>query len=142
MIQHIMLWNYRDEVPQEERARIERALLALPERVPSLRQVECGPVVGGRNQTFSHCFVMLFDDMNALDEYATHPAHMEFATPFRQACAVQVVADVEVADERRKTKDEGRWCRRKTKDNERVSAKYFLRLSSFVFRPTKRGKLG
>ena len=96
MIQHIMLWNYRDDVSQEERGRIERELLALPERVPSLRQVEYGPVVGGRNQTFSHCFVMLFDDMNSLDEYTTHPAHIEFAAPFRQACAVQVVTDVEM----------------------------------------------
>jgi hypothetical protein len=93
LIQHIMLWNYRDEVGTEERARIEGELVRLPERVPALRGVQYGPVVGGRNQSFSHCFVMLFDDAEGLAEYATHPAHVAFAGPFKEACAVQVVTD-------------------------------------------------
>jgi hypothetical protein len=95
MIQHIMLWNYRAEVSVEERARIEGALSRLPEQVPTLKRVEWGPVVGGRNQSFSHCFVMYFDDLEGLQEYATHPAHLAFAGPFKEACAVQVVVDFE-----------------------------------------------
>ena len=96
MIQHIMLWTYQDKVPQEERARIERELTELTERVPSLLRVEYGPVVGGRNQSFSHCFVMYFESMDGLNEYVVHPAHEKFAKPFREACAVQVVIDFEV----------------------------------------------
>ncbi|HEX9987251.1 MAG TPA: Dabb family protein [Chloroflexia bacterium] len=95
MIQHIMLWNYRDDVLPDERARLEAELAGLPQKVPSLRGVRWGPVVGGRNQSFSHCFVMLFDDKVGLDEYAAHPDHLRFSGPFKDACAVQVVADFE-----------------------------------------------
>ena len=95
-IQHILQWSYKDEVPPEERERIEAELEMLADRVPSLRHLEWGPVVGGRNQSFSHCFVMYFDGLEGLAEYATHPAHVRFAGPFREACAAQVVTDFEV----------------------------------------------
>ena len=83
MIKHIMLWNYKDQTPAQERARIEAELASLPEQVSSLIAVQFGPVVGGRNQSFSHCFIMDFDDMAGLAEYNTHPAHIRFAGPFR-----------------------------------------------------------
>ena len=106
MIQHIMLWTYKDGVAEEERVHIESELMALPERVPSLLRVEYGPVVGGRNQSFSHCFVMHFESMDGLNEYVTHLAHVRFAGPFREACAVQVVVDFEeTADGGRQTVD-------------------------------------
>ena len=99
MIQHILLWNYRDDVDAGERARLEGELVELVERVPSLLNVKYGPVVGGRNQSFGHCFVMLFEDMAGLSAYEVHPAHVAFAGPFKAACAVQVVADFEVVNE-------------------------------------------
>ena len=95
MIQHILHWNYKDDVAEEERVTIEAELEALPNKIPSLRGLRWGPVTGGRNQTFSHTFVMLFDDMEGLEEYARHPAHVRFAAPFREACATQVVVDFE-----------------------------------------------
>jgi Stress responsive A/B Barrel Domain len=101
MIRHIMLWNYKDDIPPERRAFLEAELAALPDRVPSLRRVQYGHepkagAVGGRNQSFSHCFVMYFDDMAGLAEYTSHPEHINFSAPFKEACAVQVVADFEV----------------------------------------------
>ena len=96
MIQHIMLWNYRDEVASEERERLQAWLETLPALVTSLISVEWGPVFGGRNQSFSHCFIMLFRDRDALADYAIHPEHVKFAAAFKAACAVQVVADFEV----------------------------------------------
>jgi hypothetical protein len=95
MIQHIMLWNYREGVSEEERVRLESELAELSGKVPALREVRWGPVVGGRNQSFSHCFVMLFDDIEGLQQYATHPDHLHFSGPFKDACEVQVVIDFE-----------------------------------------------
>lgn len=92
-IYHVLMWNYKDETSPEQRASLEAQLLDLPNRVPALRSVRQGPVVGGRNQSFSHCFIMVFADKQALDEYTAHPQHMEFALPFREACALQVVVD-------------------------------------------------
>lgn len=98
MIQHIMLWNYREEATQQERDHIQAWLERLPSEVPALLSVQWGPVFGGRNQEFSHCFVMLFKGREGLSEYATHPKHVEFAAAFKALCAVQVVADFEVAN--------------------------------------------
>lgn len=96
MIQHIMLWSYRDDLAAEERERLQAWLEILPHKVPSLLSVHWGQVIGGRNQSFSHCFVMLFRTRDDLADYTTHPDHVSFATAFREACAVQVVADFEV----------------------------------------------
>jgi hypothetical protein len=96
MIQHIMLWDYKDEITRELQARYEQELRELVDKVPSLRGLHVGQVVGGRNQSFTHCFVMYFDDMDGLREYSVHPDHEAFSGPFAEACATQVVADVEV----------------------------------------------
>jgi hypothetical protein len=96
MIQHIMLWDYKDEVTLEQQAQHEQALRALLEQVPPLRGLQYGPVVGGRNQNYSHCFVMYFDDMDGLREYAVHPDHEKFSGRFAEACATQMVVDFEV----------------------------------------------
>lgn len=96
MIQHIMLWNYKEGVAAEVKAKLEAELAGLPRKVPALRSVQWGPVIGGRNQSFSHCFVMLFDNKSDLAEYTVHPDHVHFAGPFREVCAVQVVADFQV----------------------------------------------
>jgi hypothetical protein len=91
-----MLWNYHEEVSVEERERLQTWLEELPAQVPSLLSVQWGAVFGGRDQSFSHCFVMHFHDRDGLSEYATHPNHVRFSTAFKEACAVQVVADFEV----------------------------------------------
>jgi hypothetical protein len=94
-----MLWNYKDEVSAHERSRIEAELQSLPGLVQSIRALEWGPVVGGRNQSFSHCFIMTFDDREGLALYTDHPDHVRFAQRFRQVCAVQVVVDFEVQEQ-------------------------------------------
>ena len=99
MLYHILHWNYAEGLAEEERAGIEAELEALPSKVPSLKALWWGPVVGGRNQSFSHSFVMLFDDVAGLDEYVVHPDHASFAAAFRAACSTQVVVDIEVRDE-------------------------------------------
>ena len=83
------------ELSAEERARLEAELTDLPTKVPTLRGLHWGPVTGGRNQSFTHCFVMLFDDKAGLEAYNTHPDHLHFSTAFRKACATQVAVDFE-----------------------------------------------
>lgn len=94
-IYHILMWNWRDDATEETRADLQAQLLALPGKLPMLRGVRQGPVVGGRNQSFTHCFVMVFSSMEDLAAYSAHPDHMSFAVPFREACAVQVVVDMQ-----------------------------------------------
>lgn len=94
-IYHVLAWNYKDEITPERRAFHEAELLDLPNRLPMLLSVRKGPVIGGRNQSFSHCFLMIFADRQGLEEYATHMEHLNFAVPFREACEIQMVIDFE-----------------------------------------------
>lgn len=98
-IRHILMWTYKDSVPVEARAQLEAQLEMLPTLVPKLQRVELGPVVGGRNHAFTHCFVMYFADMEGAQAYQVHPEHVRFAGPFREACETQLVADVDVSVE-------------------------------------------
>ena len=98
MIKHILQWSYKNEIPQEERTRIESELVALPSRIPVLERVVWGPIVGGNNPDYTHCFMMDFEDMDAVNAYIVHPAHEEFAVAFRAAYARRVVIDVEVSN--------------------------------------------
>jgi hypothetical protein len=95
MITHILLWNYRPEVPAEERAAIEAILVGLPEAVPPLASLTFGPVFRWRVREYSHACVMLFADLAALDAYQVHPAHKTFAARFHPATAELVALDYE-----------------------------------------------
>jgi len=95
MIIHLLLWNYRPEVPAEERAAIEAELRALPDTVPSLAGLTFGPVFRWRVREYSHACVMQFADLAALDAYQGHPAHQVFVARFHPATAELVALDYE-----------------------------------------------
>jgi hypothetical protein len=95
MITHLLLWNYRPDVPAEERAAIEATLVALPAAVPLLASLTFGPVFRWRVREYSHACVMQFADLAALDAYQVHPAHKAFAARFHPATAELVALDYE-----------------------------------------------
>ena len=95
MITHILLWNYRDEVPAEERAAIEALLVDLPDAVAGLHSLTFGPVFRWRVREYSHACVMQFLDLAALDAYQVDPAHKAFAVRFHPATAELVALDYE-----------------------------------------------
>lgn len=96
MVMHILIWNYRPEVPAEERAVIEATLLELPDAVPPLDGLTFGPVFRWRVREYSHACVMRFADLAALDAYQVHPAHQAFAARFHPATAELVALDYEM----------------------------------------------
>ena len=97
MVTHILLWNYRPEVPAAERAAIEATLLALPGRIPALAGLTFGPVFRWRVREYSHACVMRFADQAALDAYQSDPAHRAFAARFHPATAELIALDYEEA---------------------------------------------
>ena len=95
MITHILIWNYRPEVPDAERAAIEATLQALPAVVTSLDSLTFGPVFRWRVREYSHACVMRFANLAALDAYQGHPAHQAFVARFHPATAELVALDYE-----------------------------------------------
>jgi hypothetical protein len=98
MIVHILLWNYRPDVPADERQAIEAQLVALPGQIPELIGLTCGPVFRWRVREYSHAAVLGFPTVAALDVYQGHPAHKAFATRFHPATAELVALDYESPD--------------------------------------------
>ena len=97
VIRHVVLWAFKDSVPQAERDAIVAAVRALKATVPSLRSLEVGENVSpGRAQGYTHVLLETFDDRDGLAAYASHPDHLPVLARLRDAVAQLLAVDLEV----------------------------------------------
>lgn len=100
MVKHIILWKLKDELSEQQKARvkagIKQGLESLAGKVPGL--VDIKVQIDGRLAS-SNADVMLDStliDAEALKGYAVHPAHVEVAdTMVRPYTAVRTCLDYE-----------------------------------------------
>ncbi len=100
MVKHIILWQLKDELSEEEkkvvRAGIKEGLESLQGKVPGLVEIK----VQIEYLASSNVDVMLdstFEDEAALKGYAVHPAHVEVAdTKVRPYTKTRACIDYEV----------------------------------------------
>ena len=100
MVKHIILWQLKDELSEEEkkvvRAGIKEGLEGLQGKVPGLVEIK----VQTEYLATSNVDVMLdstFEDEAALKGYAVHPAHVEVAdTKVRPYTKTRACIDYEV----------------------------------------------
>ncbi|MCI8853784.1 MAG: Dabb family protein [Lachnospiraceae bacterium] len=85
MVTHIVLWNFRAEVPEEQRAEIagniHQVMQELPEKCPGLQEI--GFYYGKTpwsNRDLA-CICRL-DSYQALAEYQVQPDHLEVANRY------------------------------------------------------------
>jgi Stress responsive A/B Barrel Domain len=96
VLQHIVLFTFRDEVSAAERAAILEALRGLRTAVPSLRSLAVGENISpARAQGYTHVLVETFDDRAGLGSYADHPAHLPVLARVRAAAAQLLAVDLE-----------------------------------------------
>ena len=96
MVKHIILWKLMPDLTAEEKAEVKRGIKAglegLMGKVPGLLSVKV-------NVDSSNCDVMLdctLESPEALQAYATHPAHVEVAdTKVRPYTVQRVCLDFE-----------------------------------------------
>ena len=80
MINHIILWNFKEELATEEnKLRMKNELESLKEKIPGIVKIEVNmsPVAG------SNADVMLnsiFENEEALNNYQVHPEHVKVAS--------------------------------------------------------------
>lgn len=100
MVKHIILWQLKDELSEEEkkvvRAGIKEGLEGLQGKVPGLVEIK----VQTEYLASSNVDVMLdstFEDEAALKGYAVHPVHVEVAdTKVRPYTKTRACIDYEV----------------------------------------------
>lgn len=96
-IRHVVLWAFRDAVPDAERYALLRDLRALGAAIPAVRSVEVGENISpARAQGYTHLMVQTFDDRAGLAAYQIHPAHVPVGARLRDAAIQLCAVDLEV----------------------------------------------
>jgi hypothetical protein len=95
VIQHIVLFQFRPEVPEEQIAAIVADARALPAQIPEIRSYRVSFNRKGRAEPYYVAVHSTFADAEALDHYEGHPAHHAVFAPHHAAVTNVVVFDSE-----------------------------------------------
>jgi len=97
VLHHIVLFSFKADVSQVERAGILGAIRGLRSDVPALRSLDVGENLSpARAQGYTHVLIETFDDRAGLAEYTAHPAHVPVVARLREAVAQLLAVDLEV----------------------------------------------
>jgi antibiotic biosynthesis monooxygenase (ABM) superfamily enzyme len=92
MIEHIVLFRFKDEVSESTKKQIQSELQALLATVPSLRYLSVGANFTNRNKGFEYGLVARFDDREGLDAYQVHPEHMRVVESLIRPAMAELIA--------------------------------------------------
>ena len=85
MIRHVLVLRWVPGVTPDQAEKAARALNALPEVIPALREMRAGTDIGVRDTSWDFALVALFDDVAGFRSYLDHPEHLrvsqEYLTP-------------------------------------------------------------
>ena len=97
MIQHIVLFKFKESATPGQIVEAEDALLAMKKGIPEIKGIHFGPNLGPSVKEWSHVLVVTCEDMGAVQRYLDHPVHRHtidrFIAPIRDA---RLAADLEV----------------------------------------------
>jgi hypothetical protein len=76
-VKHIVLFQFKKDVTQQQIDDIYKALAGLQALIPGIEEFIGGPYSSpeGMNKEYSHGFVMTFRDAASRDAYLPHPDH-------------------------------------------------------------------
>lgn len=77
MVTHIVMWKYRDDVPEETREDHRRQLRALGNIVPGIESLSVGSDFLHSPRSYDTGLSALFRDRSVLDAYTVHPDHVK-----------------------------------------------------------------
>ena len=79
-VRHIVVFKYKPEATPEQIAQVTRAFRELRGKIPGITAFEDGVNNSpeGKNQGFTHVYLMTFENVAARDAYLPHPEHKKF----------------------------------------------------------------
>ena len=95
-VKHVAWLKFQDGVTKQ---RIEEHLSAcrkLPEVVPALLALECGPNNSDRAGGFTHGIIATLADMDSMPDYLEHPEHLKVVIPLKEDVAELRVMDIQI----------------------------------------------
>lgn len=86
MIFHIVLFDFKPEITQNEIDAALEHVRQLQGKIPGITYVHAGASIT-RNKSFSYGFVMSFADEIAWRSYASHPEHQPVSQELQRVCS-------------------------------------------------------
>jgi len=80
LLRHLVIFKFKDDTTPEQTKAIVDAFAALPGKIDTVVDFECGTDVSveGKAEGFTHGFLVSFRDEAGRAAYLPHPAHQEF----------------------------------------------------------------
>lgn len=98
MVQHIVMFKFRDEVSAEVRKAAREAfksgIEALPTQIPFIRKVHVGFNIN-EAEKWDICLTSTFDTLDDAKAYGAHPAHKAVAVELMKHVAERTCVDFE-----------------------------------------------
>ncbi|MFM8563113.1 MAG: Dabb family protein [Acidimicrobiia bacterium] len=82
MLRHIVLFNWKPDLPEGHVERTTSALAELPGRIPEIMDYEFGPNLGINPGAFGFAVTAVFASTDDYLVYRDHPAHKAFIDEF------------------------------------------------------------
>ena len=79
-LKHAVFFKFKDDAPAEEVDKVVEAFAALPSKIDTIKQFEWGlnNSPEGKEDGFTHCFMLTFDSEEGREVYLPHPDHKAF----------------------------------------------------------------
>ena len=96
-VRHVVVFKYKPGAPAEQIQRVTQAFRELRKKIPGITAFEDGVNNSpeGKNQGFTHVYLLTFDSVAARDAYLPHPEHKKFGDLLGK---LAIVEDVFVVD--------------------------------------------
>jgi hypothetical protein len=100
MVRHIVMWKFLEQAEGADRKtnlrRAREFLLALPEAIPEILEIEVGIIAPASDQSFHLALNSRFESTEALAAYQKHPAHLRVVEFLRKVQSAKAVADYQL----------------------------------------------
>lgn len=99
MIKHIVMFKLQagttPEAKEPIKHELQRRLMELPSKISTILKFEVGLNVKESDRSYDVVLVSEFPDLDGLNHYAIHPAHLEVVGYIRTVCDKPAAVDYE-----------------------------------------------
>ena len=95
MITHIVMFKFKEDNKIANIEKAKKILNNLIDEVPSLLSMEVGVDFSKKDRAMDLSIITTFQDIEGLDSYATHPAHLKVIEFIKEVTLYTKVVDYE-----------------------------------------------
>ena len=98
MINHVVLMKFNPSVTEADIEELERIMDDLPNKIIEIHAYEFGRDLVRSNVSYDFALVSLFANLDALQRYQAHPAHLAILRKLTPICESIAAVDFEGSD--------------------------------------------